>query len=111
MSKDTRADNRKRMRRLVEEWRSSGESAAAFARRHGLSGFKFQYWRDVVKGMRGGQRSFDSSFAPVRLLDTSPTEGATALEIRLASGDVIRCGREVPIESLSAVVRILGQRC
>jgi hypothetical protein len=106
MGKETRAGKRERMRGLVEEWRRSGESAAAFARRHGLTAFKFQYWRDRMGGVKA-RREKALSFAPVRLLEGPTVEAPMSLEIRLAGGDVIRFGREVSIESVTALVRVL----
>jgi hypothetical protein len=112
MSKETQAANRARMGRLVEEWRGSGESAAAFARRHGIGAFKFLYWRNTLGPRNGSARkrsSAETAFAPVRLLNES--SDAPVLEIRLANGDAIRCGGDIPVARLSALVRILRERC
>jgi len=108
---------RKRMRRLVERWRSSGEASGAFARRHGLSRFRFQYWRAQFGQVRHhtpkARAASAAAFAPVRVVnDEKLDEGpGSALEIRLAGGDVIRAGRDLPLAQLTAVVRVLRERC
>ena len=108
---------RKRMRRLVERWRSSGEASGAFARRHGLSRFRFQYWRAQFGQVRHQRPKVKAApaatFAPVRVVDDAGLDAGpkSALEIRLAGGDVIRAGRDLPLAQLTAVVRVLRERC
>ena len=62
-------EEREKLRELVARWEGSGEPAAAFARRHGLTRAKFSYWRGQLsasaKPRRRGRRAV--SFAPVRL--------------------------------------------
>jgi hypothetical protein len=102
------------MRSLVERWQTSGEPAKRFAERHGISPYKFQYWRAEFGQVKSRKKAEvrAAAFAPVRVLADGREGGAgAALEIRLAGGDVIRCGHEVAIERLSAVVRVLRERC
>ena len=92
------------MRELVAQWRTSGEKKATFARAHGLSRGKFEYWL----GRLGGAdipREKTPRLLPVRVLGERPAP----IEIVLASGDVIRATSEVSVEALAAVVRAL--RC
>ena len=101
--------NRARMTGLVEKWRSSGESAAGFARRHGLSVSRFQYWRDRVKAHRGTQ--VDAAGA-VRLAPVSLVGAATPdLEIVLEGGATLRASRDVRVEVLRAAIGALRDRC
>jgi hypothetical protein len=115
-----------RRKRLVARWRRSGQSAAAFADRHGLSQWALYSWaKQPVTGpdrrrprRRSDQRSTtagDPSFIPVRLVgdeDSDPparTEGV--VEIRLRGGDVVRVLGEVSAERLRAVVTAVRQAC
>ena len=104
------ATNRERMTSLVERWRSSGETAAGFARRYGISAPKFQYWRDRLKGKPRGGPAGDSvvGFAPVHVVPTSVGEG---LDIVLASGDRLHVGRDVGVDVLWTAIVALRERC
>jgi len=44
MSTTESKDRERRWRKLVKEWRASGESAAGFAKRHGFSSSSLRYW-------------------------------------------------------------------
>ena len=48
--------------RVLEAWRRSGQSAAAFARQHGVSSVRLLRWRDRLKG------STPPVFHPVRVV-------------------------------------------
>ena len=110
MAAKSGTSRRERMRRLVERWRASGERAGVFAQRHGVSPYKFHYWRAQF-GLVKQRQGKGASFAPVRVVDDGWGGGSAALEIRLAGGDVIRCGGDFAVERLSAVVRALRERC
>jgi hypothetical protein len=103
--------NRRRMTGLVSKWRSSGESAAGFARRHGISISRFQYWRDRVKAQHGAGQPTDAavSFAPVTLVGT--TSATPELEVVLPGGVTVRAGRDVRVELLRATIAALRERC
>ena len=112
-------------KRLVAMWRRSGQSAAAFADRHGISLWALYWWARQggagAKGRRPPQRSGRSTtagapgFIPVRLVGEehsdppAPAEGI--VEIRLCGGDVVRVGGEVSVERLRAVVTAVRQAC
>ena len=104
---------RARMRGLVEQWRASGEPLSRFAGRHGLTENGFRYWNERFgrKHPRRGPCSTPPVFTPVRVVDDAGAVGSVALEIRLAGGDVIRAGQELPAERLASVIRALRQRC
>ena len=112
--------------RLVAKWRRSGQSATAFAGRHGISQWALYWWaRQGVAGAkrrRPPQRSVRRSttagapgFIPVRLVGDEhsdppvPAEGV--VEIRLRGGDVVRVVGEVSAERLRAVVTAVRQAC
>jgi hypothetical protein len=117
---------RGRRERLVAEWRRSGQSAAEFGGRRGISQWALYSW---VKQLGGGpnrrcqkRRPARSSttaggpgFIPVRLVGDGPadplarTEGA--IEIQLRGGDVVRVVGEVSAERLRAVVTAVRQAC
>jgi hypothetical protein len=113
-------------KRLVARWRRSGQSAAAFADRHGISQWALYWWARQggagAKGRRPPQRSVPRSttagapgFIPVRLVGDehsdppAPAEGI--VEIRLRGGDVVRVVGEVSVERLRAVVTAVRQAC
>ena len=89
--------NRRRMTGLVVKWRSSGESAAEFARRRGLSISRLQYCRNRMKAQRGASQQIAAavSFAPVSLVDTTPA--MPDLEVVLPGGVTVRAGRDVRV--------------
>lgn len=112
-------------KRLVARWRRSGQSAAAFADRHGISQWALYWWARQggagAKGRRPPQRSGRSTtagapgFIPVRLVGEehsdppAPAEGI--VEIRLRGGDVVRVVGEVSVERLRVVVAAVRQAC
>jgi hypothetical protein len=111
-----RIDGRERMRAVLERWRRSGESAAAFCRRHGIKPQKLSYWKralglgaPVVRRRSAPRRAVD--FVPVRLV--GPGDGARegALEIVLASGDRVVLREGVSGELLRAALVVLRERC
>src|SRR5512139_681643 len=102
-----------RMRELVREWRASGEAAAAFARRHGMSDNGFRYWCAQFgrsTALAKAARSAQVAFAPVRVVDDSAALSPAGLEIRLRTGDVIRADQGLPMEHLKAIIQVLRGR-
>jgi hypothetical protein len=104
------------MRAVLEGWRRSGESAAAFCRRHGIKPQKLSYWRralglaaPVVRRRFAPRRGVD--FVPVRLVGASDGVTAGALEIVLASGDRVVLREGVSRELLREALVILRERC
>jgi hypothetical protein len=101
------------MRALVERWRRSGETAAAFCRRQGIHPQKLSYWKralglggPLVRRRRVTQRA--PGFVPVQLL------GGVAmgqLEILLAGGDRVVLQEGVSRELLRDALMALRERC
>jgi hypothetical protein len=97
-----------RMRALFDQWRSSGESIVAFSKRHGITPWKFQYWRGRFG--RGG-RSKNARFAPVRLVNDVASYDGYVIEVALSSGETIRVGSNASLEMLRGVLSVLRDRC
>jgi hypothetical protein len=109
-----RIERRERMRALVERWRRSGVTAAAFCRRQGIHPQKLSYWKralglagPVVKRRRVSRGA--PGFVPVRLVGGS---GATGhLEILLAGGDRVVLHEGVSRELLCDALMVLREGC
>jgi hypothetical protein len=87
---------------VLEAWRRSGESGAAFAHQHGLSVRRLLRWRDQLK------RSTTPVFHPVRVVERAePTAigGTAALELELRGGRRIRVLGHFDAEVLEELVR------
>jgi hypothetical protein len=105
---------RERMRALVERWRRSGETAAAFCRRQRIHPQKLSYWKrvlgltgPVVKRRRVSGRA--PGFVPVRLLGGGVATGH--LEILLAGGDRVVLHEGVSRELMRDALIALRERC
>src|SRR5437867_681358 len=94
---------------VVEAWRRSGESGAAFAHQHGLSVRRLLRWRDRL------ERSAAPVVHPVRVVERAePTAiaGIVPLELELRGGRRIRVRGRFDPELLEALVRTVeGWRC
>jgi transposase len=70
---------------VIEQWRTSDQSVAAFCRERKISQGNFYAWRKRL----GGKRR--PAFLPVRIIaGANPEPVAAAIEIALASGRVVR---------------------
>lgn len=107
-----RSGERERMSGLLEQWRTSGESGAAFCRRHGIKPQKLSYWKRVV-GMpapaRGRGRR--SGLVPIALLGEVGAASSATLEIHLGGGDRIVFPQGGSLAVLREVVELLRERC
>jgi len=116
----------RRRKRLVAEWRRSGQSAAEFGRRRGISQWALYSWvkqlgagpkrrRQQRRPVRSSTTVEASGFIPVRLVGDGhadpPTRAESAVEIQLRGGDVVRVVGEVSSERLRAVVTAVRQAC
>src|SRR5947209_3020958 len=84
--------------RVLEAWRRSGQSGAAFAREHGVCVRRLLRWRDRL------EQSNAPVFHPVRVIEraTPLAETVTALELELRGGRRIRVVRGFDPELLEA---------
>lgn len=98
---------------LVEAWRQSGLTRAAFARREGLKYPTFATWvqesRPGTRGRcavrpNGRRREAPVRFAEVSLPLAAPTLPLAAIEVRLPDGTVVRGAQGCEV---AAVVRAL----
>ena len=111
-----RIARRERMRAVVERWRRSGESAAAFCRRSGIKAQTFAYWKRVL-GARGGMarkrraRRPVPGFVPVRLVGAGADLAPSGVEVVLGSGERVVVGETVSRELLRDVLQALRERC
>ena len=94
------------MARLVARWRTSGGSRAAFARRHGVSGWSFWYWCRKLSETTPPRTA--PMFVPVRV---TPEAEAPSIEIVLSDGARVRVREGTPVEWVRAVVMALRSAC
>ena len=110
-----RERTRARMRAVLERWRSSGESGAAFSRRHGIAPQKLSYWKRALAGPSRRAvrpaRTAQSDFVPVRLMDGVPEAAGGSVEIVMGNGCRLVVREGVSLELLSVVLAVLRQAC
>jgi hypothetical protein len=95
-------------RRWIDQWRASGLSVRAFCARHGLATARFYNWRRVLE-----RRAVEEpAFVPVQVVaDGVPTQ-ASALEIVLADGRVVRVAPGFDAATLRRLLAVLeGRPC
>lgn len=120
------AGERGRRKRLVAEWRRSGQSAAEFGGRRGISQWTLYSWvkqlgagpnrrRQKRRPVRSSTTAGAPGFIPVRLVGDGHSDlSARAegiVEIQLRGGDLVRVVGEVSTERLRAVVAAVRQAC
>lgn len=120
-----RGTKQERMLALVERWGRSGQSAAAFCRRHGMSPQTLSYWkkRASKRKPRGrttataGGRGVPAAFVPIRVGAGEPGHGwqvgadrgdRPAVEVLLPGGTRVIAYERPWAEELLALVR---ERC
>jgi hypothetical protein len=75
---------RRRMAALVRQWDASGETRDVFARRHGLTVSRLDYWKRQMR--QASARDAAVGFAPVRVVGDLDTRASAGVEVVLASG-------------------------
>ncbi len=95
-----RVSNAERRREMVEAYRQSGLTMAAFARRERINYATFAGW--VAKAGAGEQVKAPIKFAEVALPQV--VRATDRLEVRFADGTVVRGGR---VDEVAALVRLL----
>jgi hypothetical protein len=107
-----RSGERERMAGLLEQWRTSGESGAAFCRRHGIRPQKLSYWKRVLgMSVPARRRGRANGLVPIRLLGEVGAAGRGALEIHLGGGDRVVFPQGGSVAVLREVVQLLRERC
>ena len=79
-------EKERQWRRRIDQWRASGLSVRAFCARHGLATASFYNWRRVLE-RRAAEKA---AFVPVRVVADAPPAQASALELVLADGRIVR---------------------
>ena len=90
---------------VVERFRQSGLTRAAFSRRHGLSAWKLSRW---LAEANGGSRSASPTmmFGELKLAPTPLAESAGwALEVVGANGVTIRLRQALSVRELARLLR------
>ena len=106
-----RSRNRGKMERLVARWRASGETLSGFARRHGVSRDKLQYWSQKLSSISSGRGgNGESALVPVQLLGGAEGREA-ALEIVLTGGERVLVRAALPVDLVQGVISALRERC
>ncbi|WP_404424255.1 IS66 family insertion sequence element accessory protein TnpA [Nibricoccus sp. IMCC34717] len=95
-----RVSNAERRREMVEAYRASGLTMAAFARRERINYATFAGW--VAKAASGKLAKAPIHFAEVALPHVA--RGAERLEVRFADGTIVRGER---VAEVAALVRAL----
>jgi transposase len=95
-------------RRWIDQWRASGLSVRAFCARHGLTTASFYNWRRVLE-----RRAADQVvFAPVQVVADAVSPQASALEVVLAEGRVVRVAPGFDAATLRLLLAVLeGRPC
>jgi len=87
-------------RGALDELAASGESAAGYARRKGVSTQRLAYWRKRLAGTTRAE------FLPVTLAALAPTKW---IEI-VAAGVTVRVGEDLDVGYVARLVEAIGRR-
>ena len=98
------------MERLIQAWEASDESRTAFARRHGLTVSKWDYWRRRVRERRDTDRP-PLALAPVHVVADPAVTHGPAIELTLPSGERLTIADGVSAELVRTVLSSLRVPC
>ncbi len=95
-------------RQWITEWRASGLSVRAFCDRRGLATPSFYHWRRVLE-RRAAEKV---AFVPVQVVAEAVPALATALEVVLTDGRVVRVAPGFDAATLRQLLAVLeGRPC
>lgn len=98
-----------RMARLVAQWRSGGESAASFARRHRIPTWTFWYWRRKLAATETPRVVAPRpTFVPVQV---AHDDAEPVIEIVLSSGERLQVRAGASADLVRAAVSALRSTC
>jgi hypothetical protein len=99
-----------RMRRLVAQWRASGEPGASFARRHHIPAWTFWYWcrKLSAEPRTASDDTPPPTFVPVRM---AVDPDAPVIEIVLSGGERLHVRTGASGDLVRAVVTALRAPC
>jgi hypothetical protein len=96
-----------RMRRLVAQWRQSGESQAGFARRHGIPTWTFWYWCRKASPPAVVQPAA-AAFVPIRV---TPETEVGVVDVVFPAGERVRVGAGASADLVRLVVAAVRATC
>ena len=123
MSKKTKRRSAAEWAEIVAQWKASGQSRDAYAKRHGLNAGTLGWWRTQLdhgrvsrstsarrnaSGTRQKSPRTKVAFAEVRVAQAQSV--APRLEVVARSGHVVRIEGEVDAVALRAVLQAVEQR-
>jgi hypothetical protein len=95
-------------RQWITEWRASGLSVRAFCGRRGLATPSFYHWRRVLE-RRAAEKV---AFVPVQVVAEAVPALATALEVVLTDGRMVRVAPGFDAATLRQLLAVLeGRPC
>ncbi len=100
---------RRKMTALVRQWEHSTETREHFARRHGLTLARFEYWKRRVR--REAVATSVPTFAPVSMVADHAASDTRGIEVALATGERLIIHEGVSVDLVRAVVSALRQSC
>lgn len=103
-------------RRVLEQWRKSGDSIRGYCARHRLSEASFHAWRrELARRDRQlqAERSAHASFVPLRVVadpvaERGVVEAPPVIEIVMPRGVVVRVPANASAAAVHAVLSALG---
>lgn len=96
------------MQALVRQWEAGDEPRTAFARRHGLTVSRFDYWKRQV---RYAPSTDLVALAPVQVLADAPARGAAAIEVVFPRGECVTIQDGVSVDLVRTVIATLRASC
>lgn len=96
--------NRQKMVALVRQWEQGAETREAFARRHGLTLARFEYWKRRIRREAAGAAV---TFAPVHVMADRRESGSSSIDVVLASGERLMIREGVSVNLLRCVLATL----
>lgn len=93
---------------MLARWETSGESAAAFARRIGTGAATLYRWRRESKGTVGGRDLAEAALT--KLVEVRPAIAAWSddrFEVRLAGDRSVRVPQSFDAEAFGRLLRVL----
>jgi len=91
---------------VVEAWRRSGRSLAAFARQHGVSPQRLTYFREQLEAGPTGEAV---AFHPVQVVPARAETAPAAIEVRLGASCVVRVPAGVAMTDVRVVLAALHE--
>ncbi len=110
-----RTRKREEIVEILNDFRRSGLSQAAFASKRELAVSTLQFWlRKERNGWRTPAKKTPRSsrqLIPVRIVEPQPTLGAALLEFEFSDGAKLRFSNGLSAEALALYAKALGHRC